>query len=134
MNSQGQGFVEVTHSIHGLAWEVQQVGLGLGKAAPSPQVAALINGVPYVTTVVMGTSVFANMPGAAPIAMSSEFTGPPYPILEAGDKLTVGVTGAIAGDVFTVVAYVNELPSPAAQKALSSNNAGFVPRPGTRRW
>lgn len=89
---------------------------------------------PYVTTVVMGTSVFANMTGAAPIAMSSEFTGPPYPVLEAGDKLTVGVTGATPGDVFTVVAYVNEVASPAGQKALASNNAGFVSRAGTTRW
>src|SRR5215472_5325940 len=66
-----------------------------------------------------------------------EFSGQPYPVLEAGDVMRVGVIGATSGDTFTVGAYVNEIPSPATTAALSNANqssAGYIPRAGTRRW
>lgn len=134
VNASGFAYVDVTHSLHGLAWEVVQVGLGLGQLAPSPQVAALINGIPFVSTVVMAPSVFASLTGQAPIAMTSEFSGRPYPVLEAGDILKVGVTGANPGDVFTVGAYVNEIDSPASNAARAGAPSGYIGRAGTARW
>lgn len=134
VNASGFAYVDVTHSLHGIAWEVVQIGLGLGLAAPSPQVAALINGIPFVSTVVMAPSVFANLTGQPPVAMTSEFSGKPYPLLEAGDVLKVGVTGATAGDVFTVGAYINEIDSPASAAARRGYPSGYIPRSGTGRW
>jgi hypothetical protein len=135
VDANGNAVLEISHSIHGLAWQVMQIGLSLGKAAPSPQVAATINGIPFVSSVVMGTSVFASMPGSAPVAMTTELTGPPYPVLEAGDKMMVGVTGATAGDIFLAGAYINELESPATQAATQAQfGAAYIGRPGARRW
>ena len=135
VDGNGNAFVEVTHSIHGLAWQVMQVGIGLGQQAPSPQVAAMINGIPFVSSVVLAPSVFASIVGSVPLAMTTELTGPPYPTLEAGDKLTVGVTGANAGDTFLVGAYVNEINSPATAAAVANSGSdAYLPRSGTRRW
>lgn len=137
VNNSGFAVVDVTHSLNGIAWQVMQVGLALGLNAPSPQCAAIVNGIPFVSAVVMGTSVFSSLLGSAPIAMTSEFSGQPYPVLEAGDVMRVGVIGATSGDTFTVGAYVNEIPSPATTAALSNANqssAGYIPRAGTRRW
>jgi len=133
----GNGFAVVTHNIHGLAWVVVQVGISLQQRASSPQVAAIVNGIPLVSSAVMVVSVFASLPGVAPIAMTTEFSGVPYPVLEAGDRLTVGVTGATPGDILTVGAFVNEIISPATQAAMEagSNYAiSHVSRAGTRRW
>lgn len=136
VNASGQATITITQTIHGLAWQVMQIGLGLGQLAPSPQIAALVNGVPFVSSVVMAPSVFANFPGLAPLAMTTELTGPPYPVLEAGDQMLVGVTGANAGDTFTAAAYVNEVPSPAATAAANNQAVPsvYIPRPGTQRW
>lgn len=139
VNASGFAMVDVTHSLHGIAWEVVQVGMALGQNAPSPQVAALVNGIPLVSASVMVTSVFAMVPTSAPVAMTSCFYGPPYPVLEAGDHMIVGVLGANAGDVFTVGAYINEIVSPSVQ-ASNANTAtggpvsGYVPRAGIQRW
>ena len=135
VDGNGNAFVEVTHSIHGLAWQVMQVGIGLGQPAPSPQIAAMVNGIPFVSSVVLAPSVFASIVGSVPLAMTTELTGPPYPTLEAGDKLSIGVTGATPGDTFLVGAYVNEIDSPASAAALTHSGANaYLPRSGTRRW
>jgi hypothetical protein len=137
VDGNGHGVITLSQSIHGLAWQIMQIGLGLGKLAPSPQIAALINGVPFVSSVVMAPSVFANFPGLTPMAMTTELTGPPYPMLEAGDAMLIGVTGAIAGDVFTAAAYVNEIHSPAEQAAIAARYGQpdvYIPRAGRQRW
>jgi hypothetical protein len=133
VNASGNAFVDVTHSIHGLAWQVMQVGLGLGVAAPSPQCAALVNGVPFVSSVLMAPSVFASL-SSAPIAMTSEFSGVPFPTLEAGDVMKIGVTGATSGDIFTVGVYINEIDSPATTAAIRGAASAYLPRAGTSRW
>lgn len=139
VNASGFSMVTVSHSLHGIAWEVVQVGMALGLPAPSPQVAAIVNGIPLVSAAVMVQSVFAASPGSAPVSMTSAFYGPPYVLLEAGDQMIVGVIGATAGDVFTVGAYVNEIESPstaAANANVSSGGPirGYVSRSGTQRW
>jgi hypothetical protein len=119
VGSNGIAVVNVTQSIHGLAWVVYQIGFGLGIQASSPQVAAHVNGTPLAATVAMQISAFASIPGQAPYAMESFMVGPPYITLEAGDSVTCAVIGATPGDVFTASAYVNEIPSPAGQRARS---------------
>lgn len=141
VNASGFSMVTVTHTLQGIAWEVVQVGMSLAQAAPSPQVAAIVNGIPLVSAAIMVTSVFASSPGSAPVAMTSCFYGPPYVTLEAGDQMVVGVIGATPGDTFTVGAYINEVDSP-SQAAANANIvaggpiAGYVSRPrtGTSRW
>jgi hypothetical protein len=108
INSNGQGYLEVMHSLHGLVWKIYQLGIALGQAAPSPQVAAHVNGIPLAATVVMQPSVFADFPTQAPYAMESFMVGPPYINLSAGDAITVAVLGATPGDVLTVGAYIDE--------------------------
>lgn len=108
VNAQGQAIVEITHSLHGLVWKVYQIGFGLGVLAPSPQIAAHVNGVPLASTVPMQPSVFANISQQAPYAMEAFFVGPPYIVLSAGDKITCAVLAAAANDVFTAAAYVEE--------------------------
>jgi len=110
VNASGQALVRVTFSIHGLVWKIFQLGMGLGTLAPSPQVAAHVNGIPLASTVPMQPSVFANIIGEAPYAMESFFTGPPYIVLSAGDQLVCAVLGANSGDTFTVGAYHEEHP------------------------
>lgn len=117
VGSNGIAVVTVTQSNHGLAWIIYQLGLALGQAAPSPQVAAHVNGIPLAATVTMQNSAFASIQQQSPYAMESFFVGPPYVNLEAGDQLVVAVTGANNGDVFTVGAYVNEIVSMATQAA-----------------
>lgn len=137
VDGNGNGYATITHSIHGLAWVVVQVGVSLQKPASSPQVAAIVNGIPLVSSAVMVRSVFASLPGVAPIAMTTEFSGVPYPVLEAGDRLVVGVTGATPGDVLTVGAFVNEVESPAAiaaRNAAGDYAVSYVPRSGRARW
>lgn len=135
VNSQGQAIAVISHSLHGLAWEVMQIGFALGISAPSPQVAAHVNGVPLAAAVTMQPSVFAAMMGQAPYAMESYFVGPPYTLLEAGDQIVCAVLGAIMGDIFTAGAYVNEITSPASQAAAANNpSAGQIRRAGQGRW
>ena len=126
VNANGQAVLQIGHSIHGLTWIVEQIGFGLGQNAPSPQVAAHVNGVPLAATVSMQASVFASITGQAPYAMESFFSGPPYITLNAGDTITCAVLGATPGDVLTASAYVQE------------GSAGQGPRPSsgwkTRRW
>jgi hypothetical protein len=114
VQSNGIAIVTVTQSNHGLAWVIYQIGLALNQSAPSPQVAAHVNGIPLAATVTMQNSAFAALTGQAPYAMESFFVGPPYVNLEAGDQLVVAVTGANSGDMFTVGAYINEIVSPSA--------------------
>lgn len=111
VNASGQAVAVVTHSLHGLTWRVYQIGFGLGVLAPSPQVAAHVNGVPLAATVSMQPSVFASITGQAPYAMESFFNGPPYIDLEAGDSITCAVLGATSGDTFTAAAYITEAPA-----------------------
>jgi hypothetical protein len=115
--STGIAVVNITMAIHGLAWVVYQIGFGLGQTAANPQIAAHVNGTPLAATVTMQPSAFASIVGQAPYAMESFFVGPPYITLEAGDSITCAVTGAVSGDTFTASAYVNEIPSPAGQRA-----------------
>lgn len=111
VNASGQAVAVVMHNIHGLVWKVYQIGFGLGVAAPSPRVAAHINGIPLVASAPMQQSVFASIQGQAPYAMETFFYGPPYPVLSAGDQIACAVLGATAGDAFTVGAYVEERPA-----------------------
>jgi hypothetical protein len=136
VNSNGFGVVQITQNNHGLAWQIMQIGMSLGLNANSPQCAANINSIPFVSSTVMATSVFASLTGQAPIALTSVFSGPPYPVLEAGDELTVGVIGATAGDTFTVGLFINEIQSPAQVAAIQGSQQAnaYVARPGTRRW
>lgn len=117
VGSNGIAVVTVSHSLHGLSWIVYQLGFALGRNAPSPQVAAHLNGIPLAATATMQTSAFANIPTNSPYAMESFMVGPPYVKLEAGDQLVCAVTGANQGDVFTVGAYINEIVSPASVAA-----------------
>jgi hypothetical protein len=116
----GIAVIAVTQANHGLSWIVYQLGLALGQQAPSPQVAAHVNGIPLAATVTMQNSAFASLSNQSPYAMESFFVGPPYVNLEAGDQLVVAVTGANSGDMFTVGAYVNEIVSPALQAAAQN--------------
>lgn len=111
VNAQGQAILQVMHNLHGIQWKVYQIGFGLAKLAPSPQVAAHVNGVPLAATVAMQPSVFANIAQQAPYAMESFFVGPPYIILHAGDSITCAVLGATSGDTFTAAAYYEERPA-----------------------
>jgi hypothetical protein len=136
----GNGIIEVMHGLNGLAWEIQQIGLSLQQAAPSPQVGVLINSIPWVSSVVMGTSVFASIPGFAPVAMTTQLSERPWAILEAGDRMLIGVVGATPGDMFTAGLFLNEVRSPALGAAETSiltrgaSVAGHLSRPGQRRW
>jgi hypothetical protein len=117
VNASGIALVNITMSIHGLAWVVYQIGFALGKLATAPQVAAHVNGQPLAATVTMQISAFSSITGQPGYAMESFFVGPPYITLEAGDSITCAVTGAVSGDTFTAAAYVNEILSPAALRA-----------------
>lgn len=109
VNAQGQAVVRVQHNLHGLVWKIYQLGIALGQVSLLAQAAAHVNGIPLTSTVTMQQSVFSSLPGEAPYAMETFMVGPPYPNLEAGDFITVGVINAIAGDTLTVGAYVDEL-------------------------
>lgn len=124
VGANGIAVVTVTQTNHGLAWVIFQLGLALNQAAPSPQVAAHVNGIPLAATVTMQNSAFASLVGQSPYAMESFFVGPPYINLEAGDQLVVAVTGANSGDTFSVGAYVNEIISPAMTMARSNYARG----------
>jgi hypothetical protein len=129
----------ISQNSHGLAWIVYQIGFALAQQAPSPSVAAHVNGVPLVSSAPMQISAFASIAGAAPYAMETFFYGPPYVTLEPGDQITCAVVGANSGDTFTVAAYVNEIVSPAtqrAQNAAGGHASGYIARPqtGTSRW
>jgi hypothetical protein len=103
-----QAVANITHTIHGLVWKVYQIGFALGQLAPSPQVAAHVNGVPLTAAVAMQPSVFSAITGQAPYAMESFFVGPPYILLSSGDVIACGLIGGQPGDVFTAAAYVDE--------------------------
>lgn len=113
----GIAVVTISQSIHGLAWVVYQIGFALNIQALNAQVAAHVNGQPLAATVAMQISAFAQIPQNAPYAMESFMVGPPYITLETGDQIVCAVTGAVSGDTFTATAYVNEIPSPAIQRA-----------------
>jgi hypothetical protein len=114
VNANGFAVITISQNLHGLSWIVYQIGFALGLAAPSPQIAAHINGIPLTSTVTMQSSAFSQITGQSPYAMESFFVGPPYIDLEAGDQLVCAVTGAISGDTFTAGAYINEELSLAA--------------------
>lgn len=117
VGSNGIAAITITQANHGLAWIIYQIGLALGQNAPSPQVAAHVNGIPLSATTTMQASAFATLIANSPYAMESFFVGPPYINLEAGDQLVVAVSGANSGDIFTAGAYINEVVSPAAEAA-----------------
>lgn len=117
VGSNGIATVTVTQTIHGLAWVVYQLGFALNEQALSAQVAAHVNGTPLASTVPMQISAFAQLQNDAPYAMESFMVGPPYITLETGDQIVVAVVGAVSGDTFTVAAYVDEISSPAMQRA-----------------
>lgn len=120
VNAAGIATVKIQHNNHGLAWIIYQIGFALGQNAPSPQVAAHMNGIPLVASVTMQSSAFSSIVAEAPYAMETFFYGPPYVNLEAGDYITCAVIGANSGDVFTAGAYVNEVISPSTQQALAA--------------
>ena len=112
VNASGQAVVYVQHNLHGLVWKIYQLGFGLGQPAPSPQVAAHVNGLPLAATVTMQPTVFASHGptlGQVPYAMESFMVGPPYPNLSAGDYIACAVLGAMPGDILTVAAYLDEM-------------------------
>jgi hypothetical protein len=115
VNASGQAIVIVEHNLHGIMWKIYQVGFGLGINAPLAQVAAHVNGIPLMSTVVMQQSAFASTPGQAPYAMESFMVGPPYIYLQAGDMITCAVINAVSGDTFTCGAYLDEQSSSQAQ-------------------
>jgi hypothetical protein len=115
VNAAGQGLVTIEHNLHGIMWKIYQVGFGLGKTALTAQVAAHVNGIPLMSTVVMQQSAFASITGQAPYAMESFMVGPPYIYLQAGDMITCAVINAVSGDVFTCGAYLDEQSSSQAQ-------------------
>jgi hypothetical protein len=120
VGSNGIALVNITQSLHGLAWVVYQIGFALNIQALAAQVAAHVNGTPLASTVGMQISAFASLQQNAPYAMESFMVGPPYVTLEAGDAIVCAVTGAVAGDTFTAAAYVNEIPSPALMRARNA--------------
>ena len=120
VGSNGIAVAAVSQSIHGLAWTVYQIGFALGQQAPSPQVAAHFNSQPLVASATMQLSAFSSIAGQAPYAMEMFFYGPPYITLETGDQIVCAVIGANPGDTFSVAAYVDEIPSPAAVNAANS--------------
>ena len=117
VGANGIAVVEISQQLHGLSWVIYQIGFALSQLAPSPQIAAHVNGIPLTATTTMQASAFAQIPTQSPYAMESFMVGPPYINLEAGDKLVCAVTGANPNDTFTVGAYVNEVISLAAQAA-----------------
>jgi hypothetical protein len=121
VNASGQSIATISHSLSGITWIVYQIGFALNKAAPSPQVAAHVNGIPLSATTTMQTSVFANITGQSPYAMETFMVGPPYIFLQAGDQLVCAVLGATASDVFTVGAYIDELSTQQAQFRTMGN-------------
>lgn len=137
VNSNGVAVVDASHSLHGIAWVCQQIGFSLGVAAQSPEVSALFNGLAFVSTLVMSNSPFSGVTGRPTVAMTAQFSGPPYVTMEAGDVISLGVQGATAGDTFQVALYVDEGESPAtanARRAQGQYAAGYIPRSGTARW
>src|SRR5215831_14637658 len=127
VNASGQGIVVISHSLQGMTWKVLQIGFGLTTLAPSPQVAAHVNGLPLASTVTMQPTVFANIQGQAPYAMETFFVGPPYINIDAGDSITCAVLGANPGDSFVAAAYIEEFQSDTVQPLPVE-----VTRP--RRW
>lgn len=123
VQANGIAVAVITQSIHGLAWVVYQIGFALNQQALGAQVAAHVNGQPLAATVQMQISAFAQLAQNAPYAMESFMVGPPYVTLEAGDSITCAVTQAVVGDTFTATAYVNEIPSPAMQRAYNNARA-----------
>lgn len=137
VGANGIAVVQVGHSIHGLSWIVYQIGFALAQQAPSPQVAAHLQGQPLVASAPMQVSAFAQIPTQSPYAMESFFVGPPYVNLEAGDILTCAVIAATPGDNFTVSAYVNEsdsISTIAARNSAGQYSSAYISRPGSRRW
>lgn len=117
VNASGQAVAVVSHGLHGLVWKVYQLGFALSQVAVFAQTAAHVNGIPLASNVVMQQSVFSQLAalGQAPYAMESFMVGPPYIILSAGDQITCGVINAVAGDTFTVGAYIDERSAGMAQ-------------------
>lgn len=132
VNATGQALVQVGHSLHGIVWEVQQIGFALGILAPSPQIAAHVNGLPLSATVAMQPSVFSAITGQAPYAMESFMVGPPYVFLSQGDTITCAVLGATNADTFTVAAYYIEHHSQVEPPTYPSvtTRPRWQPRPG----
>lgn len=108
VSDSGQALAVVSHSIDGSVWKVCQIGFMLSHAAPSPRVAAHMNGVPLVPPIAMQPSKFIDGEGEAPYAMEAFFAGPVPIDLLAGDCITCAVSGGTPGDTFTVTAYIGE--------------------------
>ena len=113
VNSLGQALATITTPLSNLTWKIYQIGMGLALPAPSAQVAAHLNGVPYTASVTMQPSIFAQIPGASPYFLEGFFNGPPYPVLSAGDQIVIGLVGAQPGDQFTVSIVYEEIAAKA---------------------
>lgn len=113
VGSNGQANVTIEHQIHGLIWQIFQIGFALGQTASFPQVGAHMNGIPLTPTVIMQPVMFAGVP----YAMETYIVGPPYVGLKAGDTIVCSVLGATAGDIFTAGAYISEEQDPATMQA-----------------
>lgn len=111
VNVLGQATIEMGHNIHGLVWQVFQLGFALNQSASGPIVGVHFNGVPFISTLTMRAVSFPGFP----YNMEVEYYGPPYAALKAGDRLTCTVTGATNGDIFTAAAYVSEEKDPTTQ-------------------
>lgn len=109
----GQAAVQITHNIHGLIWQIYQIGFALTQLAPAPQVGAHFNGIPLTAAVTMQQVQFQG----TPFLMESFFVGPPYVGLKAGDIITCSVMGANSGDLFTAGAYISEEQDPATSNS-----------------
>jgi hypothetical protein len=116
VGSNGIAQVTVSHSIHGLIWQVYQLGFGLNEPATFAQAGAHMNGVPLSPAVLMQPVSF---PGV-PYALESFMVGPPYVGLKAGDQLVCSVINAKAGDTFTVGAFISEEDDPIQGPAAPS--------------
>lgn len=104
VGSNGQASVTITQSIHGLIWQVFQIGFGLNQSAINAQVGAHLNGIPLTSSVLMQPVMFQGVP----YAMESFFVGPPYVGLKAGDQIVCSVINAVVGDTFTAGAFYSE--------------------------
>lgn len=104
VGANGQAQLSITHNLHGIVWQVFQIGFALGKTATSAQCGAHLNGIPLTSAVLMQPVAFTGFP----YAMESYFVGPPYVGLKAGDQIVCAVISATNGDIFTAGAYISE--------------------------
>lgn len=121
----GVGECVIVQSLHGIIWQIFQIGFALNQTAFNPQAGAHFNGMPLTSAVAFQKVSF---PGV-PYAMETFFVGPPYIGIKAGDQIVCTVTSATAGDTFTAAAYISEEVDP-SQAPVAPSSAP----PGYTRW